>query len=1187
VRSNIHRLFFSLMFVTSLFDVAAVYGLDPPRFGEIENLKNAGEYEYRLNRAEELGNHKINKNLLDKAIEKSKRKYFPNRTPVADTSSQNGIVSFAPPPGWSSMPSKGNVKTLALLIEFPDYLHVNSSGYIYSNLYGPGDSSHGYFESLANYYKRSSYQQLNITGNVLGWYKTSYDRSTIVQSDSARDNLIKEVINYYHNEGHDFSQYDNDNDGYIDCLMVYWSGPDNGWANFWWGQKTYFNDPTYSIDGKKIGGYSWQWESNPVGSPFWADTAIHEVGHILGLPDYYDYNPDIGPNGGAGGLDIMDGVWGDHNSFSKWMLDWISPYVVSNGTQSITLNPSGISNDAVLMMPDTTINDLFSEFFLLQNRSRAGNDIDYPGNGFILWHVDAKLSGNNYLYNNSTTSHKLLRLMEADGLEEIDTCGQFYRCADAGDYYVPGTSFGDNTAPSSKSYSGQTTGVTVSDIRGDVVTNGSPLTATLSVPTVQVTVTSLPSAFPPVIVDGQGYDAPTTFTWVVGSTHTLDTLAMAMGDLRDRFVFLSWSDNGARQHTITVPSSATTYTANFQSQYELRTSVNPSGSGSVSPNCTGGCWYDNGSSVNLSATPGSGYFFGSWAGGVNGTGNPVSVTMTSALSVTANFTVNPPTTNLSVAPAGGLSSSGTQGGPFAPASAQYTLQNTGGATLDWTASKSQSWVTVSPAGGTLLPGQVTTVTVSINSGANSLAPASYGDTVAFINTVNGNGNTTRGVSLTVNPAPASLSVVPAGGLSSSGTLGGPFTPASAQYTLQNSGGVSLGWTISKSQSWVTLSSAGGTLLPGQSTSVTVSINSGANSLAPASYGDTVAFTNTINGNGNTTRGVALVVSPGDPSALMDLTISGGPSAVNEGRSAAYTAAAKWGDGATSVVNATWNVTPTTYASIGATTGVLEARSVPGDQTVTVQASYESGGMTRTATMTVTIVDVQDGDGDGVPSNEEMSPDGLDPFYDGNGDGIPDWKQDNVASLHSYDRKHYVTMETNFRFADVRAIATPASLPTGVTFPYGLFSFKVLNVPSGGSAMVRFYVDAEWPNVYYKYGPTPLVPTANWYNFSFDSIQGTGAIADGFTVTLHFKDGEMGDDDLTANGAILDDGGPGMSATAPPPTSSGGGGGCAMAGDTGGTNLWDLGGAYGALILVLAWIKVRGAPRERGRPDSGN
>jgi len=50
---------------------------------------------------------------------------------------------------------------------------------------------------------------------------------------------------------------------------------------------------------------------------------IHETGHALGLPDYYDYDDKVGPRGGVGGLDMMDNNWGDHNPFSKWLLGWL------------------------------------------------------------------------------------------------------------------------------------------------------------------------------------------------------------------------------------------------------------------------------------------------------------------------------------------------------------------------------------------------------------------------------------------------------------------------------------------------------------------------------------------------------------------------------------------------------------------------------------------------------------------------------------------------------------------------------------------------------------------------------------------------------------------------------------------------------------------------------------------------
>ena len=125
---------------------------------------------------------------------------------------------------------------------------------------------------------------------------------------------------------------------------------------------------------------------------------------------------------------------------------------------------------------------------------------------------------------------------------------------------------------------------------------------------------------------------------------------------------------------------------------------------------------------------------------------------------------------MTVTPAGGLTSSGTAGGPFSPSSQIYTVTNTGTASMNWTATKVASWVTLSSAGGTLAAGANTTVTASINAGANSLAAGSYSDNVTFTNTSSGTGNTTRPVSLTVNATNVAgpMTVTPAGGLTSVG-----------------------------------------------------------------------------------------------------------------------------------------------------------------------------------------------------------------------------------------------------------------------------------------------------------------------------------------------------------------------------------------------------------------------------------
>ena len=94
---------------------------------------------------------------------------------------------------------------------------------------------------------------------------------------------------------------------------------------------------------------------------------------------------------------------------------------------------------------------------------------------------------------------------------------------------------------------------------------------------------------------------------------------------------------------------------------------------------------------------------------------------------------------LEVFPADDLLSEGDPGGPFVPGSKVYTLTNTGGQGIAWSAANLMPWVTLSPPLiGLLAPGASTNVTVSINALANALPAGTYNDTVTFANTTNGN-----------------------------------------------------------------------------------------------------------------------------------------------------------------------------------------------------------------------------------------------------------------------------------------------------------------------------------------------------------------------------------------------------------------------------------------------------------------
>ena len=195
-------------------------------------------------------------------------------------------------------------------------------------------------------------------------------------------------------------------------------------------------------------------------------------------------------------------------------------------------------------------------------------------------------------------------------------------------------------------------------------------------------------------------------------------------------------------------------------------------------------------------------------------------------------------------------------------------------TVAWTASKTASWLSLSASSGTLPAGATTTVTASLNATANTLASGNFTDTVTFTNTTNGTGNTTRPATLTITPV-GDLTVTPATNLDATGPVGGPFTPASRAYLITNSGDAALNWTAAKTAPWLTLSATLGTLAPGTNATITASI--AATTLEAGSYNDTVIFTNTTTGRGNTARAVALSVILPAPGLVAEPPFTGGTS----------------------------------------------------------------------------------------------------------------------------------------------------------------------------------------------------------------------------------------------------------------------------------------------------------------------
>jgi WD40 repeat protein len=173
-----------------------------------------------------------------------------------------------------------------------------------------------------------------------------------------------------------------------------------------------------------------------------------------------------------------------------------------------------------------------------------------------------------------------------------------------------------------------------------------PASVTMSAPeSIAANFSALPTTVvttnPPglqITVDGTQYTGPQSFNWTVGSSHTL-AIILTQGARALRYAFNTWSDGGAVSHTITAPAISTTYIANYNTQYPLAANSNPSGGGTITASPTAvESYYNSGSPVQVTAVPATGYTFTSWSGDVTGTASQQSLNMSTAHSVTANFT---------------------------------------------------------------------------------------------------------------------------------------------------------------------------------------------------------------------------------------------------------------------------------------------------------------------------------------------------------------------------------------------------------------------------------------------------------------------------------------------------------------------------------------------------------------------
>ena len=202
----------------------------------------------------------------------------------------------------------------------------------------------------------------------------------------------------------DFSAYDNDGDGEVDNVFIFFAGPNESegagdnriWPHMWYVQSG--AGLTYEPDGVLVDNYACTSElmldANRTTYTTLASigTFCHEYTHTFGIPDLYDTDSE-----GSGGyaeamwncIDLMDaGNYNDrghtppnYSAVEHWFFGMGEGRPLEEG--SFTLRPVNENGDYLYFQTDNE-----KELYLFECRNAKGWDAFIGGNGLLIYHID-------------------------------------------------------------------------------------------------------------------------------------------------------------------------------------------------------------------------------------------------------------------------------------------------------------------------------------------------------------------------------------------------------------------------------------------------------------------------------------------------------------------------------------------------------------------------------------------------------------------------------------------------------------------------------------------------------------------------------------------------------------------------------------------------------------------------------
>lgn len=392
--------------------------------------------------------------------------------------------------------SQGNRKYLVILVQFSDktFQSFSANKDFTDQLNLDGYSANSGTGSAWNYFYENSRGLFNPKFDVVGPVTISktaayYGENDDYGDDAHPDEMVEEAVRQA-NSTVDFSQYDQDGDGQVDNVFIYYCGyaeSQGGGSSTIWPHASGIYGRNVVLDGVRISRYacSSEFRGSSGGLMSGIGTFCHEFGHVIGLPDFYDtdYN-DNGKGRGLGAYSLMSN--GNYNNngntppyftcMERYLLNWMS--FPSEMTTSGNYSLETVSRNLAYYTPTANAN----EYFLYEYRDRSGWDTYLPASGLVIYHVDRSnndVHGNTaaYLWNytnsiNAYSDHQCMDLVESVYPESSVTSGAMST--------FPGStgkrSFTYSTSPAAADWSGTPTGYDLTNITESVASVSFTLT---------------------------------------------------------------------------------------------------------------------------------------------------------------------------------------------------------------------------------------------------------------------------------------------------------------------------------------------------------------------------------------------------------------------------------------------------------------------------------------------------------------------------------------------------------------------------------------------------------------------------------------------------------------------------------------------------------------------------------------